>query len=216
MLLAGKSEISICFIPGGVVISIGMEQRFRDRKYDLKSDSLSSICVYPVIMYRIAGSVQNLFFFTLFLLFSIPSLAQDDWDVPWQVIGDSADLVPKQNIIVTGKITQKGTSEAISGASISAETFKYFDYSDQAGRYTLELPPGRYRIMVRYVGMKTRYLRLSVLSAGLFNIEMEEGTTGLQEVVISSRPIDSNVKQALAGLTKLNVREIKTLPTPVF
>ena len=158
-------------------------------------------------------SLLKVLFFAFYLFSFLPSLSQDDWNVPWKVIGDSSNLVPNQNIIVTGKITQKGTGEAISGASISAETFKYFDYSDQAGRYTLELPPGRYRLMVRYVGMKTMYLRLRILSAGLFNIEMEEGTTGLQEVVISSRPIDSNVKQALAGLTKLNVREIKTLPT---
>ena len=42
---------------------------------------------------------------------------------------------------------------------------------------------------------------------------MEEGTIGLEELVISSRAIDSNVKQSLPGLTKLNVQEIKTLPT---
>ena len=158
-------------------------------------------------------SLQKVLFFAFFLFSFLPLVAQDDWDVPWQVVGDSSELVPKRNIIVTGKIMQKGTGTPISGATISAETFKYFDYSDESGRYALELPPGRYRIMIRYVGMKTKYLRLRILSAGLFNVEMEEGTIGLQEVVISSRPIDSNVKQALAGLTKLNVREIKTLPT---
>ena len=158
------------------------------------------------------GFLLKVHFVVIFLLFCVPSFAQDEWNVPWQVIGDSANLVPKQNIIVTGKISV-GTGEAVSGASISAETFKYFDYSDQSGNYALELPPGRYRMMVRHVGMKTVYLRLRILSGGLFNIQMEEGSTGLDEVVISSRPIDSNVKDALPGLTKLNVREIRTLPT---
>ena len=97
------------------------------------------------------------------LLTSFPSFAQDDWDVPWQVLGDSASMVPKQEIIITGKITVKGTGEPISGASISAETFKYFDYSDLSGNYALELPPGRYRIMIRHVGMKTRYVRLRIV-----------------------------------------------------
>ncbi len=159
------------------------------------------------------GSLLKINFFTLCLLASLPCLAQDDWNVPWQVIGDSASLVPKQNVIVTGKITVKGSGDPIAGASISAETFKYFDYSDQTGKYALELPPGRYRIMVRHVGMKTLYLRLRILSAGLFNIQMQEGTTDLDEVIISSRPLDSNVKESLPGLTKLNVTEIKNLPT---
>jgi hypothetical protein len=139
-------------------------------------------------------------------------MAQDYWNVPWQVVGDSSNFVPQQDVIITGKVVAKSSGQPVTGASISAETFKYFDYSDHAGNYVLELPPGRYRIMVRHVGMKTVYLRLKVLSAGLFNIEMEEGTTDLEEVVITSRAIDSNVKESLAGLTKLNVREIKTLP----
>ena len=118
-------------------------------------------------------SLQKVLFFAFFLFSFLPLVAQDDWDVPWQVVGDSSELVPKRNIIVTGKIMQKGTGTPISGATISAETFKYFDYSDESGRYALELPPGRYRIMIRYVGMKTKYLRLRILSAGLFNVEMD-------------------------------------------
>lgn len=160
--------------------------------------------------------VRNLLRFNLLLsalLTGFTSFAQDEWNVPWQVVGDSSMMVPQRNIIVTGKITVKGTGDPISGASISAETFKYFDYSDQSGNYALELPAGRYRLMMRHVGMKTVYLRLRVLSTGLFNVEMEEGTTGLDEVLISSRPLDSNVKESLPGLTKLSVLEIKTLPT---
>src|SRR5688572_5971643 len=149
----------------------------------------------------------------ILLPFCLTAFSQDDWDVSWQVIGDSASMAPKQNVIITGKVSIKGSGEPVSGASISAETFKYFDYSDQSGVYALELPPGRYRMMVRHVGMKTIYLKLRILSGGLFNIQMEEGTIGLEELVISSRAIDSNVKQSLPGLTKLNVQEIKTLPT---
>ncbi|WP_276374920.1 TonB-dependent receptor [Chryseolinea sp. H1M3-3] len=155
----------------------------------------------------------RVFLVILFAQLSGHAIAQDDWDVAWQVVGDSAELIPKQNLILTGRVTQKDSGEPVTGASISAETFKYFDYTDQTGSYVLELPPGRYRIMVRHVGMKTVYLRLRIVSSGLFNIQMEEGTTGLDEVVISSRAIDSNVKQSLPGLTKLNVQEIKTLPT---
>ena len=74
----------------------------------------------------------------LFLSFCLTAFSQDDWDVPWQVIGDSANMAPKQNVIVTGKISVKGSGEPVSGASISAETFKYFDYSDQSGVYALD------------------------------------------------------------------------------
>jgi hypothetical protein len=152
----------------------------------------------------------------IFLLhfFVFPGAAQDDWNlVPQMVVGDSNGLDTGKKVIITGKITQKQNGDIIAGASISADLFKHFDYSDQFGRYLLEMPPGRYRITVRNVGMKPMYLRLLALSDGLLNIEMEEGFIELDEVIISSRPIDSNVKQSLTGLTKLNVEEVKTLPT---
>src|SRR5688572_24040808 len=139
--------------------------------------------------------------------------AQQEWNVPWTVVGDSADLVEQTRVTLTGRIKVKGTQTPVSGASISVESFKYFDYSDQAGRYVLDLPPGRYRITVKHVGMKTIYYRLIVLSPSVFDVNMEEGVTGLDEVVISSRPIDSNVRQSLPGITTLNVQEIRTLPT---
>ncbi len=139
--------------------------------------------------------------------------AQNEWDVPWITIGDSASMMPKQNVIVTGRVRIKESGAPISGASISAETFKYFDYSDEAGRYILEMPAGRYRILVRHVGMKPAFIKLRVLSNGSFNVDMVEGATDLEEIVITSRAIDSNVKQSLPGLTTLNVQEIRTLPT---
>jgi hypothetical protein len=61
--------------------------------------------------------------------------AQQEWNVPWTVVGDSADLVEQTRVTLTGRIKVKGTQTPVSGASISVESFKYFDYSDQAGRY---------------------------------------------------------------------------------
>ena len=61
--------------------------------------------------------------------------------------------------------------------------------------------------------MKILYYKLRILSDGKFNFEMEPGFTGLDEVVITARKVDSNVRESTAGLTKLNIQDIKTLPT---
>ncbi len=100
----------------------------------------------------------------------------------------------------------------IVGASISADSFKHFDYSDENGKYILLMPVGEYKIIVRHIGMLPGYFRLKVLSNGVFNIELEEGVVNLDELVITARPLDSNIKQSLSGMTTLNVAEIKTLP----
>ncbi len=140
--------------------------------------------------------------------------AQGEWDnLKWTVIGDSTVVSQNPIVNITGKISIKGSKETITRASISADLFKYFDYSDQFGNYYLELPRGKYRIMIRHVGMKPLYYRIKVFSNGVLDIEMEEGSISLEEVIISSRPIDSNIKESLSGLTKLSILEVKTLPT---
>ena len=81
--------------------------------------------------------------------------AQGEWDnLKWTVIGDSTVVSQNPIVNITGKISIKGSKETITRASISADLFKYFDYSDQFGNYYLELPRGKYRIMIRHVGMK--------------------------------------------------------------
>lgn len=147
-------------------------------------------------------------------VFTTPLLAQEDWNkIPWTVVGDSSELDPGKKLIITGTVNQREDGSRVLGASISADLFKHFDYSDQDGRYVLEMPPGRYKITIRHVGLKPKYLRVLALSDGLLDIMMTEGSIELEELVISSRAIDSNIKQSLTGLTRLDVQEIKTLPT---
>ena len=138
----------------------------------------------------------------------------DEWNVPWTILGDSSSRADRNSlIVVTGQITDANSNEPIQGALISADFLKHFDYSDQNGQYVLEVPPGTYRIKVKQLGMLPVYIRARVYSNDVLNVEMHEGVVQLTEVLITSRPIDSNVKQSIPGLTKLNVQEIKTLPT---
>lgn len=135
------------------------------------------------------------------------------WDVPWTIIGDSASLVENQTVPITGLVVDQQTGEPLSGASVSVDVFKHYDYTDKNGAYFLDVPPGTYKIKVRHVGMVTSYIKVRVLSRGTLHVHMTQGIVELNEIMISSRPIDSNIKQSLPGLTKLNVQEIKTLPT---
>lgn len=138
----------------------------------------------------------------------------DEWNVPWTILGDSSGVADKNSLVViTGRITDVNSSKPIQGALISADFLKHYDYSDENGYYVLELPPGSYRIKIKQLGMLPVYVRAKIFSNEALNISMQEGVVQLTEVLITSRPIDSNVKQSVAGLTRLNVQEIKTLPT---
>ena len=137
----------------------------------------------------------------------------DEWNVPWITVGDSTANVPRESkLVLTGKITELNSNRPVSGALISADFLKHYDYSDENGNYLLEVPPGTYKIKVKQLGMLPVYLRVKVFSNGMLNVAMQEGVVQLSEVLVTSRPIDSNVKGPVAGLTRLSVQEVKTLP----
>jgi hypothetical protein len=138
----------------------------------------------------------------------------DDWDVPWTNVGDSTKTRDRESkLVVTGKIINGETGQPVSGASVSVDFFKHYDYSDENGNYVLELPPDNYRVKIKQLGMLPVFFRIRVFSNGVLNVEMREGVVELKEVLITSRPIDSNIKGSIPGLTKMNVMEIETLPT---
>jgi hypothetical protein len=147
------------------------------------------------------------------LLVSSVVRSQENWDTPFIKVGDSSlSTPPGSKVILTGKITDIN-GNPLASSSISADGFKYFDYTDASGNYLLEMPSGKYRITIRFVGKETAFRRIMLFSAGNLNFTLEESIKTLEEVVISSRPLDNNVKSALAGSNTLNIKEIKKLPT---
>src|SRR5690348_16929372 len=79
--------------------------------------------------------------------------AIDEWDVPWTVVGDTADYDEDAVITVTGTI-RGDNGQPIARASVSADSYKHFDHADANGKYLLHLPTGKYRVLVRHIGYK--------------------------------------------------------------
>jgi len=143
--------------------------------------------------------------------FSLLAYSQDNWASPPIVIGDSTLTLQSNRVILTGKI-KDATGNSVQGATISVDVFKHFDYSDENGSYFLEMPPGTYKFIVRHVGKETIFQKITIYSNGLLDFNLAESAKTLEEIVVTSRALDSNVKNVLAGSSTLNIQEIKTLP----
>lgn len=136
---------------------------------------------------------------------------QDQWNIPLTLVGDSTKKAFNEKVIVTGVVRDQN-NQPVEGATLSLDGMKFFDHTDEHGKYVLEVPVGSYRLIVRHIGMIPLYKRLRVYSTDLLNFTMTEGALNLEELVVTSRPLDANVSDALSGLTKLNVAEIKLIP----
>lgn len=128
------------------------------------------------------------------------------------VFGDSSEVGSVKQVVLTGTIVQADSKTPLGGASIFLDGLKYGNNSDYYGRYLIELPPGTYRLTVRYLGNIPIHKKISIFKNGVLHFEMVEKPKVLEEVIISARTSDENIKEISPGLVQLGIKEIKRIP----
>ena len=112
---------------------------------------------------------------------------------------------------LTGRVRdQRG--ESVVGALVYGSTPGNGVATDQFGAYTLTLPVGRQPLNVRALGFKNTTRQLNVYGSGRLDIELAEDITPLKEVVVEGEKA-KNVTSMRMGVAKLDIRDIKQVPT---
>ncbi|TSD64914.1 TonB-dependent receptor [Inquilinus sp. KBS0705] len=124
----------------------------------------------------------------------------------------------KTNDVKSGRATLSGyiknikSGEAVTGASIYIAELKTGVATDQFGYFTLSLPRGKHQLIIRGLGMRDTRRQISLYSDGKIIIEMQEQVTSLKEVKISAEKV-ANVRSVEMGVTRLDIKSIKQVPT---
>jgi hypothetical protein len=113
---------------------------------------------------------------------------------------------------VTGRV-RDAKGEAVVGALVyGGEASDAGVSTDRFGAYTLTLPVGRQRLNVRSLGFKNTGRLLNLHGSGVLNVELEEDITALKEVVVEGEKA-KNVTSLRMGVAKLDIKDIKQIPT---
>lgn len=117
----------------------------------------------------------------------------------------------KSSATVAGYIRTAKTGAPLEGASVFVAASKSGALTDGFGYYVLSLPTGDHKLEIQYVGKGNTYRNIRLAGDGQLDIELEEEVLALDEVVISGEK--SQVESVQTGASKLNIAEIKTIPT---
>ena len=112
---------------------------------------------------------------------------------------------------VNGRV-RYGRGESVVGALVYGELPSNGVSTNQFGAYTLTLPVGRQRLNVRSLGFKNATRQLNLYGNGSLDVELEEDITPLKEVVVEGEKA-KNVTSMRMGVTKLDIKDIKQIPT---
>ena len=126
-------------------------------------------------------------------------------------IGD-ASAPGSGKIKLSGHMTDFRTGEPVVGAVVYIENPTIAATTDAFGFYTLLLPAGRHNLQIKGIGLKDTQRQVILNSDGLLDIELEEQVYSLKEVTITSDRI-ANVRSNILGVERVNIKEIKNVPT---
>jgi outer membrane cobalamin receptor len=115
--------------------------------------------------------------------------------------------------VIGGTVTDRVSGETLPGASIYTKGMPTGTSTDNKGTYRLSLQKGDYTICCTFMGYRTKEITIHALSSQTLDIQLEPGAHELGEVVVSSKARDANVKSAEMGIERMNIGEIKRLPT---
>ena len=118
-----------------------------------------------------------------------------------------------QRFTLSGTIKDAKTGETLIGAIVRAkEIGAIATQSNQYGFYSLTLPQGNYMIWVKMLGYKLDSIPIHLLHDEVLDIEVEENSNELSEIVVSSKSRTGNTIQAASSVHCLDMKEIANLP----
>lgn len=115
-------------------------------------------------------------------------------------------------VTLTGMITNFKTGEPLKDVSLQADEPSIGATSDANGHYSIRLPAGRHLLSIRSVGLKDTKRQVMLHTSGRLDIELEEQVYVLDEVSVSANFVE-NVRSTALGVNRLDVKEIKNIPT---
>src|SRR5690606_5255014 len=129
----------------------------------------------------------------------------------YKTIGKAQINNQSESFQISGTIIDSKTRRPVSEILVSIDGLDMNAVTNDKGFFTLNIPKGTYQISTKSLGYENIRQSIVVYGNGTLNLEAEESLTQLQEVVINSNK-DDNIKQVIAGITTIDVKEIKTIP----
>ena len=112
---------------------------------------------------------------------------------------------------ISGYIKDAGTGETLIGASVSLSE-GLGAITNAYGFYSLNVLEGNYQIVVSYLGYESIKKEIRLDNDLRLNIDLKEEGLALEEVVVSARAEDENIKSTEMGTVGLAMDNVKKLP----
>jgi len=118
----------------------------------------------------------------------------------------------QQKYTISGYIKDSLSRETLIGASFQVKEISKGINSNQYGYFSITLPEGTYSITVSYIGYLPLVKKIELKNDLSVDFSLIFKSSLSQEIIVSAKPRDINVKSAQMGQIDLSMNKIKSLP----
>ncbi len=122
------------------------------------------------------------------------------------------NLQAQKKYTLSGYIKDAYSGETLIGATLTEKTNSKSISSNQYGFYSITLNEGAYTFLCSFVGYQPQSFFINLTADSLINISLNSGTSLSEEVIVTARKRDNNVKNAQMGKVTLPIEQIKSIP----
>jgi hypothetical protein len=114
---------------------------------------------------------------------------------------------------IHGTLTDKKTGEAIIGANVYVKDSYHGTMSNGYGFYSLSLPKGKYKLIISYLGYRSKESEIELKSPEKIDVQLEEQLEVLEEIVIKHSESEPIVKRKIVQENILKPAEVTEIPS---
>lgn len=117
------------------------------------------------------------------------------------------------NSTVSGYIKDAANGEKLIGVSVFVKETGTGAVTNSYGFYAVPLPPGPYNLVISYVGYQKQTKVVDLANGNVrLDLELAEEGKQLQEVVVSTKREDDNVKNIEMSVNRIDVKTLRRIP----
>ncbi|RDC63176.1 TonB-dependent receptor [Adhaeribacter pallidiroseus] len=125
----------------------------------------------------------------------------------------SGSVWGQQKYTLSGYIRDAASGESLVGASVRLQQNpSQGSAANNYGFYSITLAPGTYTLIAQYLGYRAQEIKITLTYNQQQDILLEVASVEVEEVVISDKRPDEQVKSTQLGQVVLPIQQIKTLP----
>lgn len=114
---------------------------------------------------------------------------------------------------ISGIVRDSTDNNFLPNATININYGQKLMLSDAQGKFKFTIKGGELILVVKYVNYLPFRLRVDVKEDLDVNVFLSEISSNLEQVTVSTKSADNNVKRPLMGVSTMNIKELKRIPT---